>query len=155
MLNLALILPAAMMMTLAPAAAQTPSPNTSSSTAPAPGGMTGSTMVEPGSATRILTVGALQDMELVGADGKQIGDIEDVVEDKTSNQRLVVIGRGGFLGLGAKKIAVPLGNLAIEGEKATLQNMDIAQIERMAEFENENDVYRKLDATQQINLSQK
>ncbi len=42
-----------------------------------------------------------------GADNKKIGFIEDVLIDHSGNAQLVVIGAGGFLGLGTKEVAVP------------------------------------------------
>jgi hypothetical protein len=45
-------------------------------------------------------------------------------------------------------------NLAVQGEKVTLRNMDVAQLDGTAEFSNDNNAYRELDDTQQINLTQ-
>jgi sporulation protein YlmC with PRC-barrel domain len=156
----ALALAAAMTMAmLAPAAAQTPpsdpapiSPAAPPSASPAPGTTTGSTTL--GATGRTLTVDALEDMDLVGADGKEIGDIEGVVENNADKKQFVVIERGGFLGFGAKEIAIPVDNVAVQGEKVILRNMDVAQLDGMAEFTNDNNVFRELDDTQQINLTQ-
>ncbi len=102
----------------------------------------------------MLTVDALGDMDLVGADGKEIGAIEGVVENNADKKQFVLVERGGFLGFGAKEIAVPVENLAVQGEKVTLRNMDVAQLDGTAEFSNENNAYRELDDTRQINLTQ-
>lgn len=93
-------------------------------------------------------------MDLVGADGKEIGDIEGVVENNADKKQFVLVERGGFLGLGAKKIAIPVENVAVQGEKATLRNMDVAQFDGMAEFGNDNNAFRELDDNQQVNLTQ-
>jgi hypothetical protein len=169
----AFILPAAMLMAmLPPATAQTSSPETAPtppaasspaattpaspsalpSAAPEAGSTTASTTL--GSTTRILTVDALEDMDLIGADGKEIGDIEGVVENNAGKKQFVVIKRGGFLGFGAKAITLPLENVAVQGEKATLRNMDVAQLDGLAEFKNDNNAFRDLDDSQPINLTQ-
>jgi hypothetical protein len=173
----AFILPAAMLMAmLAPAMAQTSSPDTAPtpsaapspavttpaspgappSAAPEAGSTTGSTTATTtlGSTTRILTVDALEDMDLIGADGKEIGDIEGVVENNADKKQFVVIERGGFLGFGAKAITIPLENLAVQGEKVSLRNIDVAQLDGMTEFTNDNNTFRDLDDSQQINLTQ-
>jgi hypothetical protein len=154
---------------LAPAAAQTPPSDTAppatsaptvpapispapSAASPAPGTTTGTTTL--GSTARLLTVDALEDMDLVGADGKETGDTEGVVENNADKKQLVLVERGGFLGFGAKKIAISVENLAVQGEKVTLRNMDVAQLDGMTEFSNDNNTYRELDDTQQINLTQ-
>jgi hypothetical protein len=126
------------------------------SAAPAPGTTTGSTTATSplGTATRMLTVDALGDMDLVGTDGKEIGAIEGVVENNADKKQFVLVERGGFLGFGAKEIAIPVENLAMQGEKVSLRNMDVAQLDGMTEFGNDNNAYRELDDTQQINLTQ-
>ena len=173
----AFVLPAAMLMAmLAPAMAQTSSPDTAppppaasspavttpaSPSAPLPaapeaGSTTGSTTATTtlGATARILTVDALEDMDLVGADGKEIGDIEGVVENNADKKQFVIIERGGFLGFGAKTITVPLENVTVQGERVTLRNMDVAQLDVLEEFKNDNNAFRDLDDTQQINLTQ-
>lgn len=49
-----------------------------------------------------------------GKDGKIIGDIEDLVVDKDNKIIGVIIGVGGLLGVGEKKVAVSLPSLGIE-----------------------------------------
>ncbi len=50
-----------------------------------------------------------------GPNGEKIGDINDIVVDiRASAATAVVIGVGGFLGLGEKDVAVPLGVLRVE-----------------------------------------
>lgn len=161
-------LPIAVLMTMiAPVMAQTASPETAPTppataspavttpASPAPG-TTGSTTSTTtlGATTRILTVDALEDMDLVGADGKEIGDIEGVVENNAAKKQFVVVERGGFFGFGAKAITLPLDNIAVQGEKVTLRNMDVAQLDGLAEFENENNAFRDLDDSQQISVPQ-
>jgi hypothetical protein len=102
----------------------------------------------------MLTVDALGDMDLVGADGKEIGDIEGVVENNADKKQFVLVERGGFLGFGAKGIAIPVENVAVQGEKVTLRNMDVTQLDGMAEFTNGNNAFRELDDIQQLNLRQ-
>jgi hypothetical protein len=48
----------------------------------------------------------------------------------------------------------PNGERHGAGEKVTLRNMDVAQLDGMTEFTNDNNAFRELDDTQQINLTQ-
>lgn len=139
-----------------PAVATPASPGAHTSPAPESGSTTGSTTATTklGATTRILTVDAVEDMDLVGADGKGIGDIEGVVENNTDKKQFVVIERGGFLGFGAKAITLPLENIAVQGEKVTLRNMDVAQLAGLAEFKNDSNAFRDLDDSQQISVPQ-
>ncbi|SCY81998.1 PRC-barrel domain-containing protein [Microvirga guangxiensis] len=104
--------------------------------------------------TRILTVDALGNMDVVSRDGKAVGSIDGVVECNTDKKRLVLIERGGLLGLGAKTIALPLDNIAIQSGKVTLHNLDIAQLDGMPEFREDDTAFRKLSDIQQITLLQ-
>jgi hypothetical protein len=48
-----------------------------------------------------------------GPDNASIGDVKDVIIGNDSKVRAVVIGVGGFLGVGEKNVAVPLDSLNI------------------------------------------
>lgn len=129
-----------------PAVATPASPGAPTSPALGAGSTTGSTTAATtlGATTRILTVDALEDMDLVGADRKEIGDIEGVVENNADKKQFVVVERGGFLGFGAKTITLPLENLAVQGERVILRNMDVAQLDGLAEFRNDGNAFRDL-----------
>jgi sporulation protein YlmC with PRC-barrel domain len=50
-------------------------------------------------------------VSVMGADQKKIGKIEDVLIDHSGAAQTVVIGVGGFLGIGTKDVAVPFNTL--------------------------------------------
>lgn len=50
--------------------------------------------------------------------GENIGDINDVLFDKTGRISTVVIGVGGFLGIGEKSVAVPFSALSFTADSA-------------------------------------
>lgn len=50
-------------------------------------------------------------VKVVGTDQKTIGSIEDVLIDHQGTAQTVVIGVGGFLGIGAKDVALPFKSL--------------------------------------------
>src|SRR5215207_1738331 len=105
-------------------------PVSSPSTAQPPSGTsTGATSAAttPAGATRQLTVNALEDKGLVGPDGKKIADVEGMVENNADKKQFVIVERGGFLGIGAKEIAISIENIAVQGDKVMLRNMDVAQ----------------------------
>ena len=130
-----------------PVGAQTPTPTVPEAT----GAVTGSAMAS--SILRQMSVDALEDMDFVGADGKEIGEIDGVVEGQ-DGKRFALIERGGFLGIGAKKIAVPLDNLAVQGDRLVLRNMDTAALDAMPAYKNENNAFREIDDEQQVGIAQ-
>lgn len=46
-------------------------------------------------------------VDVYGPDNKKVGDITEVLFDKTGKVEMVTVGVGGFLGMGAKDVAIP------------------------------------------------
>lgn len=46
-------------------------------------------------------------VDVYGSDGQKIGDVSDILMDALGNAKTVVIGVGGFLGIGEKTVAIP------------------------------------------------
>ncbi|HEV7371987.1 PRC-barrel domain-containing protein [Arenibaculum sp.] len=83
-------------------------------------------------------VDELMGMSVVGSDGEELGEIEDVILDAESGEaQQVVIASGGFLGLGERRIAVEYSELQIEPGADAVQAMGLTQqsVESMPEFE--------------------
>ncbi len=53
----------------------------------------------------------LMGVDIYGPDQKKIGDVTEVVFDKTGMIETVTVGVGGFLGIGAKDVAIPFGQI--------------------------------------------
>ena len=66
------------------------------------------TRPEPGSVRASKLVG----VKVIGQDHVRVGEIEDVLLSQDGRVRAVVIGVGGFLGIGQKSVAVPFDVLA-------------------------------------------
>lgn len=49
----------------------------------------------------------LMGVDIYGADDKKVGDVTEVVFDKSGKIETVTVGVGGFLGLGSKDVAIP------------------------------------------------
>jgi sporulation protein YlmC with PRC-barrel domain len=83
----------------------------------------------------------LMGKSVVNNEGKTVGDIEDfVVESEASATgkqiTYAVIGVGGFLGLGEKKVAIPVSDLQISDDKVQLSsNMTEDQLKQMPEYD--------------------
>jgi sporulation protein YlmC with PRC-barrel domain len=78
-------------------------------------------------------VGDLQGKPVYGADGQSIGDISDVLISKDGSMNAVIIGVGGFLGIGEKNVAVDTSALQLgpgatpaEAEAASKAQADAA-----------------------------
>jgi sporulation protein YlmC with PRC-barrel domain len=77
----------------------------------------------------------LSGKSVVTAEGEEIGEIDEVGYSSTHQERVAVIEAGGFLGVGEKRIAVPLSELQIgtDGDVQTTMTRD--SIEMQEEFD--------------------
>jgi sporulation protein YlmC with PRC-barrel domain len=80
---------------------------------------------------------------VLGADGNKIGDVSDILFDKDGKVHAVIVGVGGFLGIGQKDVALPLTAFVVmpanSGENKTNSDelklsMTKDQLQQMAEF---------------------
>ena len=55
--------------------------------------------------------------EVVGADGKKIGEVSDILFDKTGKIEAYVVSIGGFLGMGSKEVAIVPSSFMVEPGK--------------------------------------
>jgi len=85
----------------APAAAAPPAP-AAAKPAPAP---------PPPAPTAVVAASGILGRKVLGPDDKEIGRVVDVLVDAGSNPRAAVIDVGGFLGVGARRIAVNWSDL--------------------------------------------
>lgn len=58
----------------------------------------------------------LMGLDVYGSDNQKIGDIRDILVDRNGEAKAVVIGVGGFLGIGEKDVAVPFKSLQFKDE---------------------------------------
>lgn len=53
----------------------------------------------------------LADMDIYGTDGKKIGEVNKVLADSSNQVKAVTVDVGGFLGIGAKEVVIPIDKL--------------------------------------------
>ena len=83
--------------------------------------------------------------EVVGSRGERIGHVDSIVMAGGAPNREVfaVTEIGGFLGIGDRKVMVPLRQVEMRGDKLALVNMTKEQIERLPAYE--RDRYQPVD----------
>jgi sporulation protein YlmC with PRC-barrel domain len=105
-------------------------------------------------ATQPIAVARLKGMELYNEHGDRLGDVERVVQSNDGKQS-VVIGMGGFLGLGEKRIAVPVDDVAIRGGRLVAVGLTDDQLKRMPTWEANSREFRDVDGNATVQLSQR
>ena len=85
---------------------------------------------------------SLMGRTVIGADGKDLGEVKDVIMDANSGEaRQVVIASGGFLGIGEKNIAVNFSDAQLLAGKDQVQvnSLTQAQVEALEGYEYDSD----------------
>ena len=117
-------------LALTSALAQSTAPSTSttpSATAPAPSTTAAAPKTSSGSAQFVTKQTADQHLaskfkgtDVIGANEEKIGDVSDILFDKDHKVLAFIVGVGGFLGIGAKDVAIaPASFQAVPGKDAS------------------------------------
>jgi sporulation protein YlmC with PRC-barrel domain len=77
-----------------------------------------------------MNVDRLEELDLIGANGEKIGDVEDVLADSSGKVVAVVIEYGGFLGMGEKEAVFMLDKLKLQNGKL-VTTMTKAELEKL------------------------
>ena len=64
-----------------------------------------------------LSVGQIEDMDVYGAGGDEIGEVEDVLVDASGKVVGLSVEAGGFLGIGEKDVILSLDQVTLENDK--------------------------------------
>jgi len=81
----------------------------------------------------------LRGTTVLGSDNQKVGDVVDILLDKSGQVRAFIVGVGGVLGLGAKEVAIDLTEFrevpAVNGNKPQLKvSMTKDQLTQAADF---------------------
>ena len=99
-----------------------------------------------------LTVSQINRLNLYNAQGNELGDVERVVEGPDGKQYLV-IGAGGFLGIGEKHVPIPLERVAVRGDRLVTHGLTEDQIRAMQTVDRNDRRFRELDGNQQVQIN--
>lgn len=76
-----------------------------------------------------VTVDDLDDMDVYGADGEEVGDVEEVLINASGEVVGITVEVGGFLGIGEKEVIVPLSDLNyVNGQLVTALTADALEL---------------------------
>ncbi|MGB9366152.1 MAG: PRC-barrel domain-containing protein [Xanthobacteraceae bacterium] len=110
--------PASSPSTPAPPAASSP-PSSPSASATTPSTSATGKFVTKQSSDQFLA-SKFKGTDVIGADDKKIGDVSDILFDKDKKILAYIVGVGGFLGMGAKDVALdPAAFQTVPGSSAT------------------------------------
>jgi sporulation protein YlmC with PRC-barrel domain len=90
----------------------------------------GSDMIMPNEMRASKVIGA----DVYDRDNKKLGDVQDVVLDKSGRVAAVVVNVGGFLGMGTKNVAVKFSDIKFDNRRLTLDRTK-AQLQQAANYQ--------------------
>lgn len=126
----------------------TPGSNTAQGTSPGTtSGTTGSssgTQMQTGQSSmagdQVAAMGEkLEGKDLYGADNQKVGEIDKVVMGPDNKANSVLVDIGGFLGIGAKTVSIPVSQLRADGDRVVAQNLTKEQARAMEEYKETGD----------------
>jgi predicted outer membrane protein/sporulation protein YlmC with PRC-barrel domain len=101
---------------------------------------------------KTMAVSRITDMKLYNAQGDDLGGVERVVQG-ADGERYIVIGAGGFLGIGERRVAIPTNQVTLQGDRLVIQGLTEDQIRAMPAFDAHERNFRELDKNQQVQIS--
>jgi predicted outer membrane protein/sporulation protein YlmC with PRC-barrel domain len=104
-----------------------------------------------GAAGSAVTASQLTSMNLYNARGNELGDVERVVGD-ADGRTYVVVGAGGFLGIGERNVAISLDQVAIQGDRLIIRGVTEDQIKAMPAFDRNDRRFREVAGNQRIQI---
>lgn len=84
--------------------------------------------------TSNVAVSELEGRAVYNFRGEELGDVERVIATP-QDEFLVVIGAGGFLGMGEDTVALPIERLSLRGDQLMVRGVTEADIEGMQDYE--------------------
>jgi sporulation protein YlmC with PRC-barrel domain len=83
-----------------------------------------------------MRVDQLEGTDVINEKGETIGDVDEIVRDKQTNELYAVVSVGGFLGIGEHDVAIPLRDMTKVGSKlAAPPGTTKEQLEQMPEYQ--------------------
>jgi hypothetical protein len=86
-----------------------------------------------------MNVKKLKGMDIIGADGKKIGEIDKVLADSSNQPKAVTVDAGGFLGIGGHEVVLSLDQLQKNTDKDFKVSMNKEQVEKLEKWEAKRD----------------
>ena len=89
---------------------------------------------------KVLTVGwsakkTILDKAVYNSSNEKIGEVEDLIITPEKAVSYAIVGTGGFLGMAQHNVAIPVGQLKLEGDKLMLPGATKEGLKALPQFE--------------------
>jgi len=100
-----------------------------------------------------LSLDELQGMEVANVRGDDLGEVNDVIIDG-SNRVFLVVGYGGFLGVGEREVVLPLNRFEFSGDQLVIRGMTDDQLRQQPQYR-EQQGFRRADPNEEVTIRQR
>ncbi len=97
-------------------------------------------------------VNRLTSMSVYNARGQNLGDVDQVIADKSGHKKYVVLAHGGFLGLFQDEVALPVSRLTLRNDRLVVSGMTEKDVENMQDWDNRIPNHRQLGEQQTVSI---
>ena len=101
-----------------------------------------------------ISVEKLEDTDVVNDAGDKLGEVDEIVRSKADDQLQAVVEVGGFLGVGAKDVAIPLKELQMRNGKLIAPQTASTEEQIKSRAEYDESKYQELSEGQRIDRSE-
>jgi sporulation protein YlmC with PRC-barrel domain/predicted small secreted protein len=84
---------------------------------------------------RTMRVDQIVGKSVYNSAGDRVGEIDQVVVNRNSRATAAVVGVGGFLGIGEKKVVVPFDSMRVQGDRIVAPNLTKDRVSSMQTYE--------------------
>jgi sporulation protein YlmC with PRC-barrel domain len=102
---------------------------------------------------RSITASEIEGMDVVNLRGVQLGEVENVVRSAADNREFIVISHGGFLGLGEKRVALPLTDVRVNGDRIQVPGLTDEQISALPAFDWNDRTYPEVENESELQIT--
>ena len=96
------------------------------------------------------TVEDVTGKQVVNSDGEEIGEVSKIVEDNAGNM-FAVVSVGGFLGIGAKEVTVPLDRMELKDKQLMAPLASKEELDKKSAYDETK--YQQLPGEQMVNIN--
>jgi hypothetical protein len=98
-----------------------------------------------------VTVARIKSMDLFNMRGDRLGDVERVIQS-ADGKRLIIVGIGGFLGIGERHVAIPAERVVVRGNRLVIDGLTDDQVRRMPAFDRNNRDFREVEGNATLEI---
>jgi sporulation protein YlmC with PRC-barrel domain len=74
------------------------------------------------------------DKSVVNDANETVGTVDDIIVSPTGGDAVAIVSVGGFLGMGTKLVAIPYGDIKVNGDKLTVPGATKDSLKALPEF---------------------